>query len=227
MKKLAITMLALVVTFGMGFASEADGHLEDGEYIGYSEADENSFVEAVVNIEDGEITSVELSEYTDLYLEKGEGYPLEWHEAMDVLPERFVEANSSEVDAVSGATGSSEKAKSAVEMALQKARGVEQFDGTFLGRSEESERGNWGVAWVTIEGDEIVDVRLEEATEDEEFKGEDYPWLEFHHAQELVADAFVLFDSPDVDTYSGATSSTELWREAVQNALEKSGWSFE
>ena len=228
MKKLVIIMLAVAVTFGMGFVAEADGHLTDGEYIGYSEADENSFVKAVVNIENEEIASVELTEYTDLYLEKGEGYPLdEWHEAMEVLPERFVEANSSDVDVVSGATGTSEKAMAAVDMALQKAEGVEEFEGTFLGRSDVTDRGGWGVAWVTVEEDEIVDVRLEEATDEEEFKDEDYQWDEFHEAQEEMPEWFVEANSPDVDIYSGATSSSELWMEAVEHALEKAGWVFE
>ncbi len=228
MKKVFIMVLAVAVIFGMGFVVEADGHIEDGEYVGYSEADENGFVEAVVDIENEEITSVELTEYTDLYLAKGEDYPWdEWHEAMEVLPERFVEANSSDVDVVSGATGTSEKAMGAVDMALQKAEGVEQFDGTFLGRSGETDRGNWGVAWVNVEENEIVDVRLEEATDEEEFKDEDYQWDEFHEAQEEMPEWFIEADGPDVDIYSGATSSSELWMEAVQNALEKAGWDFE
>ena len=225
MKKLVTLMLAVAVILGMGFVVEADGHLEDGEYVGFSEADENGFVEAVVNIEEGEITSVDLTEYTDLYLAKGEDYGWdEFHEAMEVLPERFVEANSSDVDAVSGATGTSEKAMDAVDMALQKAEGVEQFDGTFLGRSAESDQGNWGVAWVTVEGDEIVDVRLEEATDEEEFKDEDYGYDAYHEAQEAMTEWFVEADGPEVDTYSGATGSSERWMEAVENALEKAGW---
>ncbi len=228
MKKLAVFMLAFAVMLGMGFSVEAAGHLDDGEYVGYSEADDNGYVQAVVNIEDHEITSVELTEYTDLYLAKGEDYPWdEWHEAMEVLPERFVEANSSDVDVVSGATGTSEKAMAAVDMALQKAEGVEEFEGTFLGRSDVTDRGGWGVAWVTVEEDEIVDVRLEEATDEEEFKDEDYQWDEFHEAQEEMPEWFVEANSPDVDIYSGATSSSELWMEAVEHALEKAGWVFE
>jgi len=221
MKKVLTIMLGLAVVFFLGFSAGASAE----EYVGFSQADEHGYVMAEVQIENGEILSVSLTEFNDLGQAKGEDYPWdEFHEAMEVLPERFVEANSADVDGISGATNTAEKAMEAVQMALDKSEGVETFDGTFLGVSEPSERGNVGVAWVTVEGDEIVDVRLEEADDEGEFKDEDYPWAEFHFAQDLVADAFVLFDSPDVDTYTGATSSSELWIEAVRNALEKAGW---
>ena len=226
MKKILALGLAVAVILGFGFAAEAASHLEDGEYVGYSEADDNGYVEAVISLEDGEITAVELTEYTDLGEAKGEDYPWdEWHEAMEVLPERFIEADSADVDVVSGATGTSEKAMGAVEMALMKAEGVETFDGTYLGTSAE-DNGGWGVAWVTVEGESIVDVRLEEVTDGEEFKDEDYQWDEFHEAREEMPERFIEADSPDVDAYTGATGSSEMWMEAVKSALEKAGWEF-
>jgi len=225
-KKILALGLAFAVILGFGFAAEAASHLEDGEYAGYSEADDNGYLEAVISLEDGEITAVELTEYTDLGEAKGEDYPWdEWHEAMEVLPERFIEADSADVDVVSGATGTSEKAMGAVEMALMKAEGIETFDGTYLGTSAE-DNGGWGVAWVTVEEENIVDVRLEEVTDGEEFKDEDYQWDEFHEAREEMPERFIEADSPDVDAYTGATGSSEMWMEAVQSALEKAGWEF-
>ena len=38
-----------------------------------------------------------------------------------------------------------------------------------------------------------------------------------------MADWFVEADGPEVDTYSGATGSSERWMEAVESALEKAG----
>ncbi len=227
MKKLLIVMLAAAVIFGLGAGTAADDHLEDGEFIGYSEADENGYVKAAVTLEGGDIISVDLTEYTEKEEAKGEDYPWDdWHEAMEVLPERFEEANSSDVDIVSGATGTSEKAMEAVEMARQKAEGVEQFDGTYLGTSAE-DNGGWGVAWVTVEGESIVDVRLEEVTDGDEFKDEDYGWDHWYEAREAMPEWFVEADSPDVDTFTEATSSSQMWREAVENALEKAGWDTE
>ncbi len=227
MKRIFIGVLALAVVIGMGFTGQADSYMEDGEYTGFSEADSRGYVEAVVEISENEITSVNLVEYNDLAEAKGEDYPWdEWHEAMEVLPERFVEADSSDVDIISGATGTSEKAMDAVNMALQKAEGIETFSGTFMGRSPE-DNGSWGIAWVTVEEESIVDVRLEEVTDGEEYKDEDYTWDEFHEAQEELPERFIEADSPDVDTYTGATGSSEMWIEAVENALEKAGWVFD
>jgi len=220
-KKGLILILAVAVIFGVGFTAMA----ETREFTGYSDANEHGYVEAVVTLNGDSITGIELTEYTELGEAKGEGYPLdEWHEAMEVLPERFINADSADIDTYTGATGTSEKAIQAVERALDKAEGIEQFDGTFLGVSEVSERGNRGIAWVTVEGNDIVNVRLEEAQDDGEFKDEDYGWIHYHFAQNLVAEAFEILDRPDVDTYSGATGSSERWIEAVNNALDKAGW---
>lgn len=230
MKRFIVVGLAVALIFGFGLSAQANGVLSGGEYIGYSTASDRGFVEAHVTIEDGEIANVELIEWRNTAVQKGEDYSWdEWHEAMEVLPERFAEANSADVDIVSGATGTSEMAIEAVEMALAKAKGTTQFDGRYMGFSEPSDRGNIGVAWVTLEDGEITEVRLEEITENDEeelvFKNEDnYEYEEFFEAKSNMPSRFVEANSANVDVYSGATGSANLWMEAVAEAMEKAGY---
>ncbi|MFW6377930.1 MAG: FMN-binding protein [Bacillota bacterium] len=228
MKKFMVLGLALAVVLGLGFSVMADGHLEDGEYVGYSEANDKGYVEAQVTLEDEEIVDVELIEYRDTGVKKDDSYDWdEWHEAMDELPGRFEEANSAEIDVFSGATGTSEKAMGAVEMALAKAEGQTEFDGTFLGVSDFSDRGGRGLAWVTIEEGEIVEVKLEELQDDDGelvYKDEDYDWDEWHEAKEEMPEWFVEADSADVDVYTEATGSSNMWMEAVADAMAKAGY---
>ena len=227
MKKLFVAVLALAFVVSFSAAGMADGHLEDGDYVGFSEANDRGYVEAHVTVEGHEIISVELIEIIDTGEAKGEDYGYDtWHEAIEVLPERFVEANSADIDVVSGATSTSEKSMEAVEMALAKAEGQEVFEGTFLGYSEFSDRGGRGLAWVTVEAGEIVDVRLEELQEDDGelvYKDSDYGYDTWHEAQEELTSSFVEANSADVDVFSGATSSSGMWSEAVAEALNKAG----
>ncbi|ACB84664.1 FMN-binding protein [Natranaerobius thermophilus] len=206
---------------------------EDGMFSAASEADDRGYVYAEVTLENDQITDVELTEFNDKGLAKGEDYGWEpWHEAMDELPDRFVEANSSEIEAYSEATTTSNKAMGAVDKAIQKSEGQETFDGTFMGTSEIDKDLGWGVAWVVVEDEEITEVQLEEVTvadeeEDEEdkyeFKDDDYDWEDWQEARETMPDWFEDENTWDVDIYTGATQSSEMWREAVKDALEKAG----
>ncbi len=225
MKKLMVFGLALAVVLGLGFNVMAAGHMEDGIYTGYSSASDRAYVEANVSIQDGAIVNVELTEWRNTGIAKDEDYGWdEFHEAMEVLPERFVEANSADVDIITGATSTSEMAIEAVEMALTKAENVRYMDGRFMGHSSVSSRGGLGVAWVTLEDGEIVDVKLEEVQEQDGervLKDEDYGWDEFHEAREEMPEWFVDANSPFVDVYTEATGSSNMWMEAVADALSK------
>ena len=197
---------------------------EEGElYIGYSQANEQGFVESRVVVDEGDILSVDLIEFDDQGEPKGDDYDWDdWHEAMEELPTRFEEANDSEVEIVSGATSTSEKAMEAVDMALQKSEGVTHFEGTYMGTSDKTDRDEWGVAWITVEGGQIVDVRVEEVSGGE-FKGEDYDYEDFHGAKEAIPQRMKEEADYEVDIYTGATGSSERWMEAAERALEKAG----
>jgi uncharacterized protein with FMN-binding domain len=102
--------------------------LLDGTYIGRSDADALGYAEARVTIENSEIADVKLTEYV-----KREGQFRERDvlsssydplvNAFRELPWSFIQAQSSKIDAVSGATRSSEFYIQAVERALLQAQG--------------------------------------------------------------------------------------------------------
>ncbi len=198
----------------------------EGTYSHASEADDKGYVYAEVTFENDGITEVELTEFNDKEIEKGEEYDWEpFHEAMNELPERFKESNSPDIEAYTEATNTSEKAMDAVDKAMKRAEGeTRAFDGTFLGTSEQND--GWGVAWVTLDNEEISNVKLEEVAltnEKYEFKDDDYDWEEFHEAKETMPEWFVEENSSDVDEYTQATASSQMWMEAVEDALTKAG----
>ncbi len=90
---------------------------------------------------------------------------------------------------------------------------------------------SWGIAIVTFEDGEIVDVKLEEAGKDPEdhvaeaeLKDEDYAWEQFHEAKEVMPERFIIADDvTQVDNVTEATSSVDKWIEAVLDAKRKAG----
>ncbi|WP_408955607.1 FMN-binding protein [Natroniella sp. ANB-PHB2] len=221
---LVVATLVLVGCTGEEVEETDASLLEDGEYVGYSQASARGYVEALVTIEGDEIVAVELTEYQLQPGEaKGEDYHYEaWHEAMDILPDSFVEANDSEVDIVSGATSTTNMSMEAVDMALQKAQGVTEFDGTYAAFTDKNERGSHFVAWVTVEDGDIIEVELNESR-DGEYKPDDYQHEAYNEARVEQAARKVSANSADVDVYSGATGSSNGWIEAAELALEKAG----
>ncbi len=220
-----------------------DDPVDDPEvetYSAVSTADRFGYVEVEIDVVNGEIVDARVSEFDgfgflkdyETYANGGELWPY-LEESHLALAEWIVEGDTWDVDIFTEATGTSEKARSAARHAMIRAGledpvGTEYFDGTFMGVSSMGERDQLGVAWVTIENDEIVDVVLEEAAPDDEgqyaFKDEDYAagtgYTEFHEAQEEMPGWFIEAQGPDVDIFTEATTSAELWMEAVRNALD-------
>ncbi len=94
----------------------------DGIFMGVSDADEKGWGIALVRLSEGEITNVILEEIDEDGEFKDEDYEYDgWHNAKENLKEQFIEENSSDVDAYSGATNSSQKWMEAVERAIEKA----------------------------------------------------------------------------------------------------------
>lgn len=207
-----------------------------------SQADEYGYVRAILSVQNGNISDVSFVEFDGVGVEKiYEDYHQRWpylEDAHNEMAQRMIDENTWDVDIVSGATGTSEKAREAARFALQKATGevpeTEHFDGTFMGLSDATEKG-WGIAWVTLENDQIVDIRLEGTTpalEDGEevfdaverqvfvIKDENYPWAEYHEAREVIGERIIETQSTDVDTYTGATGSSAQWMEATGRAME-------
>lgn len=214
----------------------------DGSFQAVSQADRYGYAWVSVSLKDGKIIGVAIKEFDGLGVEKlynvyGLRFPLleEMHKEM---ARRFVEKNTWEVDVFTGATSSSKKVMEAVKFALERAKSdsatTKYFSGTFMGRSDPTNFG-WGLAWVTIENDRIVNVILDEVTPqlkdgrpvyDEAnrqifvLKSSDYPYSPYHEAKQEIAKRIVEKQTYKVDTYTGATVSSSQWAKAVERALE-------
>lgn len=198
----------------------------DGVYEATSVADDRGYATAKVTIKDDKITTLELREFTEKAVEKDFAtYPYpQAKQARDALTQSMMEKNGPEVENFTGATNSSIKFKDAVSKALEKSKRepalkTTYFDGTFMGRSKQTEHG-YGIALVTIQNDKITNVKLDEVTENDEFKNwETYPYKQALEARDTLQKQFVEKNGTDVDVITGATSSSNLWKEAVGNAL--------
>lgn len=196
-------------------------------YIGYSDASDHGYAMAVVTLEDDRISKVILKEFTELSVEKDfstyEYAPSV--EAYTSLPQRFVEVQGTKVDLIAGATASSFRYKQAVERALMGAKTQENerkyFDGIFQGRSKADNHG-YGIALVEVKDDKITRVILKEVDENGELKDfTTYPHEPSREAYRQLPQWFVQSNSPDIDNFTGATHSTDKYKEAVENALAK------
>ncbi len=234
MKKGLIAVLVLTLAFGIAFfnqSTEAGGNVyQDGTFMGYSNATDRGYVDAEVTIENDQIVDVVIRGYGDLGTEKPDDYPWdEYHEALEVLPQLYVERDHWDVDIITEATGTSNQANQAVYRALARARVEptnqtnEYFDGTFMAISEKTERG-WVIVWVTISNDQITDFRLVETQQSNDRwqrKGDDYPWDEYHELLEVLPEQIIEAQSLDVDGLSGATGTFDRAIDAAEKALEK------
>ncbi len=229
MARLFFPLLLFIPLFLFAACSPGPQYKE-GTFSAYSEADDYGYARTRVEISDNEIVDVELEEFTG----KGEvldfsTYPYQpTVEGVKVMRERFIEADSAEVDTYTGSTHSSEKYKDAVEKALQKAKedpeeeiATEHWDGTFMGTAEQENIR--ALAWVSIKDDRIIDVFFDEVDLE---TGEFFDWEDREHdilpeARREMQERIVMAGSLQVEKFSGATQSSALWLEAAAGALEK------
>lgn len=205
----------------------------DGTYQAVSQANDKGYTWAKVVVENDKIKSVELKEFTGTGVEKDWAtYPyVEAKSANEAMPGRFVQKNSWDVDVFAKATSSSDKYKEAVKLALEKAKAkptttTAYFNGTFMGKSAVDGRGSWGIVWVTIQNDKITAVNLAETyvTGGETVlkSADTYAYVEWHGAKAELPARFVAAGPSgvaSVNAFAGATSSTDKWKAAMQNAL--------
>lgn len=134
------------------------------------------------------------------------------------LTKDIIEANSTEVDSVSGATLSSFAFKGAVRQAVEEATGydpaanVELSDNEYLGISNNGLGGRL-MARVTIEDGKITAIDVLEAHESEEIG------IVALNAQ---IPKMIETNSSDVDTVTGATITCNALSEAVAEAIAAS-----
>ncbi len=220
-----ILILGTVVVAGCG-ASEAEPgsqDLADGTYEGASDASARGYAWSQVVISGGEITTIELKEFRGDGTEKTPGtYDYDpWAEALEKIPQAMIEAQSADVDAVAGATGSSELFAQAVRRALgEEDDSVGPFaDGVHEGFSDPGPRGYLAVE-VVVQRGTITAVKMSEFQGDGNLKTpENYtyePWLKA--AEELPAAALDA-QSASVDAIADATSTSNMFRQAMARAL--------
>lgn len=107
-----ISMVLVLVLLATALVGCGGAKYEDGTYEG--EATGMELLKVSVEVKDGEIASVEVTEHNE-----SEGYS---EPALEQIPEAIAENNSTDVDAVSGATVTSEAIKEAVANALEGAQ---------------------------------------------------------------------------------------------------------
>jgi len=223
MSQVLTVAVVLAVLLAQGVAAQAPVYY-DGTYVAVSDATSYGYLMAIVVVKDGKVSEVRLTEMDGFGNPKPSTYPWDpYHEALKVLPERFIAANSWDVDGIAQATGTSTSAKTAVKRALEKAARVEggkYFDGTFFGRSAADDHG-YGTALVTIKDDTIVAVTLNEVQADGTWKDfATYPWEPTVVGKTQLEEAFVAANGVEVDLITGSTSSSTKWIAAVTNALK-------
>ncbi|HKM01960.1 MAG TPA: FMN-binding protein [Sedimentibacter sp.] len=129
--------------------------------------------------------------------------------AIDELPAKIADANSAEVDGVSGATYSSDGIKAAVNNALA-TKGSSSSESQTLTGTAEGFGGDVTVT-VVVSGDDIVSVEAVGADETEGIGT-----MAIDELPSLIAEA----DSVEIDGVSGATYTSDAVKAAVKSALE-------
>ncbi len=198
----------------------------NGTYKGISTAGDKGYAIADVEVEKDKIKSVKLTEITEIGTEKDYAtYPYKQAgEANAEMAEKFVGRSDQNVDVFTGATTSSEQYKEAVGFALEKARisptvKSVHFDGTFAGRSQGTEE-DWQVAWVTLAGDKITSVRLDDVQNGALKDWVTYSYTKAVEAKGQMEKEMVEKSSTVVDAITGATQSSTGWVEAANAALQ-------
>jgi uncharacterized protein with FMN-binding domain len=211
----------------------------EGTFAAVSDANARGYVSAEITIKDDKITEVKLAEYAGLGLEKPADYAWpQYHQAMAELPGKFVAANGTKVDTISGATSTTTKAKQAVERAMEKAMVIPPSTaayhaGTFMGVSDADARGGWTVVLVTIDGQmkisEVVINSTRKVTEKNAegveitktvFKDETYAWPQYHEALKVLPERMIAANKTEVDIVTGATGTSNQAKQAAARALE-------
>ncbi len=219
-----ITALVLLLVGACGPDEAGDG-LADGTHEGVSDPDSSGYVSVEVVVQDGSIADASMMEYT------GDGQPKdpdtyaydEWAEAKEELPQRLINDGSPDVDTFAGATSTTEKFRQAARRALGEEDAHESgpyTDGVHAGISEPGDQGGHVEVEVYVLLGHIVDVEWEEHDGDGNVKDPDeYDYEDWQEAVDELPARVVDEQGTDFDAVSGATGTSEMFRDAVEDAL--------
>lgn len=111
-KHISIVLVVVLLATALVGCGSSDAGLTDGTYNG--EAQGMNPLKVSVTVTDGKIADVEVTEHDET--------PGFYEPAIEEIPSAIVNKNSTEVDAVSGATVTSNAIKDAVNNALEQAQ---------------------------------------------------------------------------------------------------------
>ncbi|HHY46180.1 MAG TPA: FMN-binding protein [Firmicutes bacterium] len=224
-KRLALlgTVVVILVAVGTFFmVTSASSQYRDGSWVGIVKDAARGDTVVEVVIKDGKIADVNIIMPTEEYV-KGEKYAPAL-EAYTNIPKAIVAKQSPDVDVVSKATGSSKKYIQAVKMALANAqpkgplpKGAKWHDGSYVGFVKDPKHGDT-IVEVVIKGGKMTEVNVISPTA--KYMSE-YKYEPGKEAYKEMPRRILEAQSPDVDIYTKATSSSKKYIEAVKLALKQ------
>lgn len=179
----------------------SDMNLADGTYEGTGRGFGGD-IKVEVGVEDGKVANIEILDHDETKNIAGS--------ALEEIPESIIDAQSVEIDNISGATISSKGIKAAVMDALTKAITKPSYeDGTYEGTG----RGFGGDIRVEVEVKDTKIVSVEILEHDETPNISD-------SALEEIPKAIIEAQDMEVETVSGATATSKGIIKAVEDALK-------
>lgn len=224
MKRVFILTIVAVLAFSlMAWAAEGPAY-RDGSYVWFIAGEYGHTVVEVV-IEFGAITDVNI-----LNPVKTAEYPYEpGRKAFLEYPQMVLEAQSADIDVISGATHSVKAYNEAVQKCLDIASG--KYDGdVYYGLAKDWVHGHV-LMKVQIKGGVITSVEFPKPAISWEKGGRLQPDKTEGYPYQPGVDAYVNFpkiavekqDPDKIDVVSGATGSYEKYKAALAHALEQAG----
>jgi|LFRM01.1.fsa_nt_gb uncharacterized protein with FMN-binding domain len=187
-----ISTLTVVLVFALSVAAFA---WNDGVYVGKADG-HNGPLSVEVTVEGGKITAIEVLEHSETPIIGDAGF---------TVIDAIIEAQSTDVDAVSGASVTSRAVLAAVEDALGGLT-----DGTYTGEGN-GFKSTISVE-VVVEDGKIAAINI--------LSQDETPVLS-DAAFDAIPQAIIEAQSTDVDVVTGATGTSKGIIEAVNNALSK------
>lgn len=217
MKKGMVLLLSAVLMISMTACSSQDDSNTSaiytaGTYTGSSAGHSGDvMVEAVFSDSAIEAVTIDASNETESY----------GGAAVEELTAQFLDAQSADIDGVTGATETSEAAKRAMQQAIDQALGTQKetaelTDGTYTAKA--SSYGTKG----QMEGEvTIEDVKIKDIVITSESDSQTGQW--FGVAQEKLIPRIIEAQSLGVDSITGATTSSGAIKSIVSQAIEQAG----
>lgn len=187
-----ISTLTVVLVFALSVAAFA---WNDGVYVGKADG-HNGPLSVEVTVEGGKITAIEVLEHSETPIIGDAGF---------TVIDAIIKAQSTDVDAVSGASVTSRAVLAAVEDALGGLT-----DGTYTGEGN-GFKSTISVE-VVVEDGKIAAINI--------LSQDETPVLS-DAAFDAIPQAIIEAQSTDVDVVTGATGTSKGIIEAVNNALSK------